>query len=394
MRLLHLSLWGAGDPLIRNSVYPKLKILREEFSLTDLHLCIFNRWEAYDGELDHLLPGLRIHVLESNSSPVGVLDLPYRVFQWKKKFRKLLAELKPDRVIMHGTPIGVLSFSECVRAGIPYQVESCEPHAQYMADSGAWSRSGFKYLYARIQEKSLFSNAKFLLPVSPLFGQYLMANGIDTSRIVFLPCCISTHHFAFDEEKRNLIRNSFRIPNQSITGIYVGKFEGVYFPFSVLGVLGEAFSGIDSYHHIFLTAESPEAIRRVLGEHDIPLERIFIVKSPPDKVSDYLSAADFAWSFIKPSSSSPFCSPVKNAEYLASGLPVLIPTSIGEDSDLILSENAGVQDNFVEGKLQEGTLNDLKAILMEDGHRQRIAKISYQKRGLHLIGEAYKIIYK
>jgi hypothetical protein len=59
-------------------------------------------------------------------------------------------------------------------------------------------------------------------------------------------------------------------------------------------------------------------------------------------VKDYLSAADFAFATIKSTPIRLYCCPVKNGEYWASGLPILLEDGIGDDSDIIKSEGGGI----------------------------------------------------
>jgi hypothetical protein len=394
MRLLHVSIWAATDPLIRNSVLPKLQILRSEFSITDQHLCLFNRWQPYQGQLNDLLDGLQIHVLESSPFPLRWFDLTFRIIQWQKKFHKLLQDIRPNRVIMHGTPTGVLAFQACVQLGIPFQVESCEPHAQYMADSGAWKLWGVKYWYARFQEKRLYACATYLLPVSSHYAAQLSKQGISPDKIITLPCCIPTSLFQFDAENRRISREKFSIPQDAVVGVYLGKFNGVYFPVSVLKTLTAAFTFFPNYYHLFLTAEPRDLLVDTLKGFGIPLDRVVIYQSPSHEVPVHLAAADFAWSFIKPSVSSRFCSPVKNAEYLASGLPVILPGGIGQDSDLITNERAGAIDDFSTRQLQQETLSTIQSIMTTPGVRARLGALASCYRGEHLIKEAYRFVFK
>lgn len=394
MRLLHVSIWAATDPLIRNSVLPKLQILRSEFSIADQHLCLFNRWHPYQGQLDDLMDGLQIHVLESSPFPLPWFDLTFRIIQWRKKLKKLLVNLRPDRVIMHGTPTGVLAFQACVQLGIPFQVESCEPHAQYMADSGAWKKWGLKYWYASYQEQRLYAHAAFLLPVSSYYTAQLTRLGISPDKIVTLPCCIPTSFFQFNTANRKISREMFSVPQDAVLGVYLGKFNGVYFPVTVLKTLTSAFAFFPNYYHLFLTAEPRDLLENTLKGFGIPLERVIIYQAPAQEVPVHLAAADFAWSFIKPSASSPFCSPVKNAEYLASGLPVIVPGGIGQDSDVITDERAGVVDDFSTGQLQQETLVTIQSIFSTPGVRARLGELAARYRGVHLISEAYSIVFK
>ena len=73
----------------------------------------------------------------------------------------------------------------------------------------------------------------------------------------------------------------------------------------------------------------------------IPESNFFIDKVPHQEVPAYLSAADFAFSTVRPSPSKKFCSAVKNGEYWANGLPILTTDGIGDDTSIIRIEKKG-----------------------------------------------------
>ena len=58
-------------------------------------------------------------------------------------------------------------------------------------------------------------------------------------------------------------------------------------------------------------------------------------------VPSYLAASDAGLAFIKPCFSKIASSPTKYAEYLASGLPLIINSGIGDSDALINNEGAG-----------------------------------------------------
>jgi glycosyltransferase involved in cell wall biosynthesis len=74
-----------------------------------------------------------------------------------------------------------------------------------------------------------------------------------------------------------------------------------------------------------------------------------ILSVPPARVPDYLAASDFGLSFIKPCFSKLASSPTKIGEYLASGLPVLSNTEIGDTDEILKQPGVGVLvDSFTD----------------------------------------------
>ncbi len=75
------------------------------------------------------------------------------------------------------------------------------------------------------------------------------------------------------------------------------------------------------------------------------------------ELPEYLTAANVGLLFVRPSPSRTACSPVKNGEYLACGLPVVTPADIGDYSRLIDKRNVGiVLDNLSTEQYRKGAL--------------------------------------
>ena len=62
---------------------------------------------------------------------------------------------------------------------------------------------------------------------------------------------------------------------------------------------------------------------------------------PHAEVSKYLALADFALTPVKPVPTKRYCTPIKDGEYWAMGLPVVIPSQISDDSEIIDKERIG-----------------------------------------------------
>jgi glycosyltransferase involved in cell wall biosynthesis len=91
-----------------------------------------------------------------------------------------------------------------------------------------------------------------------------------------------------------------------------------------------------------LTQRDKEKVGRSLLARGFEQDDFIVDSVAPDRVPEYLSAADISVSFIKPCFSKLSSSPTKLAEYLACGLPIISNMKIGDVDALIQENNVGV----------------------------------------------------
>ena len=133
-------------------------------------------------------------------------------------------------------------------------------------------------------------------------------------------------------------------------------------------------------------------MRRKLAAVGLGSDRAFVTKAPHAEVPDYLSAADFAFSPIRPAPCRRFCSAIKIGEYWASGLPVLVTPGVGDDSAIIEAEDGGAVFDLSQPGSVSAALVRLAALLLVSGHRARIHELAVRHRSLNQAREAYQAL--
>jgi len=78
-----------------------------------------------------------------------------------------------------------------------------------------------------------------------------------------------------------------------------------------------------------------------MRDRDLPPNRYTVHPSAPQDVPSYLSASDAGIAFIKACFSKLASSPTKTAEYLGSGLPIIINAGVGDSDQLVTQEQVG-----------------------------------------------------
>lgn len=148
---------------------------------------------------------------------------------------------------------------------------------------------------------------------------------------------------------------------------------------------------------MMLTDAEPEAMRgwcRSSGFDPVCLVRAHV---DHERVPDYLALADFALTPVKPVPTKRYCTPIKDGEYWAMGLPVIITPGISEDSDLIGRLGIGA---VLGGLSKPHYAVAIRAIdaLLTGGDRARLAEsiraVASERRGYALADAVYRTLYR
>jgi glycosyltransferase involved in cell wall biosynthesis len=146
---------------------------------------------------------------------------------------------------------------------------------------------------------------------------------------------------------------------------------------------------------MILTQGDTEMIEQKLLSQGISEKDFLVKKASPDEVPKYLKAADVAISFIKKCYSKQSSSPVKFAEYLVSGLPVISNSGIGDVDALTLNERVGIILNGFSEKDYADALTKVDEILRDENLREHCRTVGYQKFDVEKVaGRKYRRLYQ
>lgn len=386
--ILYISYWGANEGITLATVIPHLKILSSFEEVEHIVFCSIER----DGDIFKFTHDKIEHiplVSKNLGSTILTKALDYVTFQ--KKLSGICESTPIDRIICRSALAGIFGYRLWRKFDIPYIVESFEPHAEYMIEARAWPKFGLRALIQQQAEHLQKRTASFLFPVSFNYQQKLINEGVNSQRIITVPCCVPIDQFEFSQVLRSEIRLRLNIPVNGIVGVYIGKFGDIYHSSDAYDLYCKAFDFFkDRFHLIILTSDNHSKLEFELSSRNISMHKVFIGKVPHEEIPGYLSAADFAFSTIKPSPSRIYCSPIKNGEYWANGLPIFTEPGIGEDSGIIMEEGGGVLSDIHNPNLGFQILAD--KYLRHDRVRvaDDIKKIAVKHRHFDLVFHAYK----
>jgi glycosyltransferase involved in cell wall biosynthesis len=186
-------------------------------------------------------------------------------------------------------------------------------------ESRQWSvrRPGWGAVLERVGEHKALKSADLVACGSELVAEQVHRMGVREDRMMVTPSGADLD--LFDEQlDPEVVRKELRLTNRFVVG-WVGSFR----KFHALDVAVEALAGIEGAT-LLLVGDGPERARvRELGrEYGVAVRLTGTV--PYQAVPKYLAAMDVALVLGSPDQAFHY-SPLKLAEYLAAGLPVVAP---------------------------------------------------------------------
>jgi hypothetical protein len=202
------------------------------------------------------------------------------------------------------------------------------------------------------------------------------------------------NNLILQNQKNELLVKKLHLTGKT-TMLYAGKFGGIYFDKEIIEYIKEgiAYFGKDKFKAIILSNIDANEFEKYLIEYKIDKENVSLHFIAHDEIQDYMNLADFAICPVKPIPTKRYCTPIKNGEYWAMGLPVVIPPNISDDSDIINKHNIG----YVLGDMSSinyiASFEHIEKLINESGINERIRAIAFQYRDFSIADKIYEKIY-
>ena len=158
--------------------------------------------------------------------------------------------------------------------------------------------------------------------------------------ITVIPSCFNEESFHFDAVAREEIRKSLKLAHNDILLCYSGGISAWQRLDDIIELLRGVCERNTRCQALFLSSNQGEVTQR-LGELQFPQGRAFVRGCSHKEVHRFLSAADVGIIMRYDIPVNNVASPVKVAEYLACGLPVVLTRGIGDYSDWLQRSGVG-----------------------------------------------------
>ncbi|MBI4945009.1 MAG: hypothetical protein HY840_01255 [Bacteroidetes bacterium] len=403
--ILILTYWSYKDALIQTYTLPYVRIIRKIIS--DDSKIFFVTFEnnfhaispAENKKIKQQLADKNISWISYSYRPLGVIALLKNIFSLVGLLWLCISK-KITHIHAWCTPAGSLGYVLSILTGKPLIIDSYEPHAEAMVENGTWNKNGIAYKLLLMLEKLQSRRATTLIACSSGMKEYAFEKyQIDVAISFFTkPACVNLDLFSFEKamSESKYLRKKWLLKDK-IVCVYAGKFGGIYLDqeiFHFIRVAAKYWGG--KFRVLLLTNTSREQIDHYAEKTGVNKEIIISQFVEHKEIPGYLALADFAINPVKPVPTKKYCTSIKDGEYWAMGLPVVIPENISDDSDIIERNETGAilhaldEENYlVAVKIIDALLNST-LLQKKKGEIRNIAK---KFRGFEIAEKIYQQIY-
>lgn len=302
----------------------------------------------------------------------------------------LVIRYNPRFIYSEGFPGAIISHYLCKITGRKHIVHTFEPHADYMIESGVWQEKDWEAKLIKKTQLQIAQNSHAILTgTQKLIDKYehLCPNTL----FYRVPSCVDSDLFQFDPHTRKRNRSAWGISHETLLLVYLGKFGGMYWQ-------EELF---DFFDIIKATLGRPAQLLIVSKDDPSPFKHriddtVIWISATKKEVPGLLSSADFGICGIHNIPSRRYSSPIKNGEYWACGLPVVVPFGMSDDFLMTREKGIGIiiEDTSV-SSLKKASFEIKKWISSNDSEevRKRCRNFALEDRSVAKYKKLYLQIF-
>ena len=309
----------------------------------------------------------------------------------------LVREYKVDTVHAWCTPAGMIGYLVSLLTRRTLVIDSYEPHAEAMVENGTWSRKGIAFRVLFWFERAQTRKARAVIAAASGMREYaLSAYGHVPKEFHVKPACVDLGQFGQVNVKRPELIERYGLHGKLVL-VYAGKFGGIYWDQEVFDLIRVALDHWGVRLHVLLLTGHPEPeLRTFMERAGLPRALFTIQHVPHAEVPDHMGLGDVALTPVRPVPTKRYCTPIKDGEYWALGLPVVITAGISDDSDIIRVHGVGAVLADGTTRSYEVAVNEVDALLRKYSRQElylRIRPVAEKYRHFRIAEAVYMNIY-
>lgn len=393
--ILVLTYWNYSDALIQTYTLPYVRMIRKAIGTeSSVHLLTLEKSNPIDRTILPSLAQENIRGLPLRYYPFGLKAL---LFWVTTGFRLtwLIFVRRIDVIHCWGTPPGAIGYVLSLLTDRKLVLDSYEPHAEAMVENGTWSKSGIAYRLLFWLEKRQTRRATHI--ISATAGMYHYAKekyATVIEKFYVKPAGVDLKLFNLSCNKRAEVMSMLGLKPEHIVCVYAGKFGGIYLEQEVFDFfsVAERFWG-HRFRAVLLTNSTASQIDENCRKSGLHRDTVIARFVSHHEVPVFMGVADFAITPVKPVPSKRYCTPIKNGEYWALGLPVVIPANISDDASIIETHKIGAVLYELNHAAYHGAICKIDELIKTPGIQDTIRKVADHYRNFDHAEDIYMKLY-
>jgi glycosyltransferase involved in cell wall biosynthesis len=266
---------------------------------------------------------------------------------------------------------------------------------------GALPEGTLKLALARRLERTLLFRSAAVVVVSNRFRDHLLsrpdiAAAIDPERIHVVPNRADLARFDGLSRARGRMRRE-RGWEERVVAVYAGASGAKWHRVDqIMERMARAMEAVPELRLLVMTQPSADGARALAADAGVPSGRAEFLTVDASEVPSFLSVGDLGLMLIERHVSKDVCSPIKFAEYMASGLPVVAGGSMGDTADWIRDERLGILVD--PGRIDEAARAVVELVASDDfrsgAARARCLEFAAREMDMRRSFEEYARIYR
>jgi Glycosyl transferases group 1 len=400
--LLILTYWSYKDALIQTYTLPYVRIIKKNLpENSKIYLFTMEQdffkmskkdWQNEKSKLKEE----NIYLIRFGYSKFGV-KMAVRFLGIFISLFFLILRKEISHIHAWCTPAGAIGYVLSVFTFKPLVIDSYEPHAEALVENGEWTRKGKSFRILFWFEKRMSRKAKTVIALTQGMKDYAKQKyNAEFDHYYVKPALVDLQKFNPQNQLQNKILEKHKL-HDKIVCLYAGKFGGIYLEKEVFELLKVAYNYWgEKFRVLLLTNTSEKEIFNQAKKFNLPEEIFVVLFVNHNEIEEYFKLADFAINPVKPVPTKKYCTSIKDGEYWAMGLPVIITKNISDDSNIIEKENIGAVINELCKEEYRIAIKKIDDLLKEDKEvlQKKIRAIAIKYRSFTIAEKVYKEMYE
>jgi len=265
---------------------------------------------------------------------------------------------------------------------------------------GRWKPKGLFFLMARFFEKWCILNADIVITNTIAFRNAVInlpyfSAWTSASKVIIIPNCVDTKKFLANHPNRLITRRELNWNDRCVM-IFAGEARDWEAFEQIIMLFKTVRSEIPNLYLALICYGDLLGVKQLLVRSNIDKNDYCIRTISPNQMPEILGAADVSVLLRKQDVyTKTVSSPIKFAEYLSSGLPVIMNSGIGDTTGIIEKYKVGAILELAESDQLKPCITELMKMVENDPElRQRCHEAAEKELSLDFSEELYFKAYQ